>query len=140
MVATFSLTQSNLANVGSRFQAKLKPELNSPDSVSKKTSLYLTVNLSEFTFSLNKRLLKEIRQYLQVSIKRSDRTKAIAICTISKDNCKEYWYFLYVVSQAHKNTLCMHLNEWLFKSFSKAQVQAITLYFIRVNSVNANEF
>lgn len=87
--------------------------------------------------SLNERPLKEIRQHLQVSIKGSDRTKAIDIRAMSSDNRKDHRYFLFVASQAHENTLRVHLDEWLFKSFPKAQVQATTLYPIRVDSVNA---
>lgn len=134
MAATSSATQSNPANVGSGFQTKIKPGPNSPDSVSKKTSPYLAIDLLECTPSLNERPLKEIRQHLQASIKGSDRD----IRAMSRDKRKDHRYFLSIASQAHENTLRVHLDECLFQSFPKAQVQATILYPIRVDSVNAN--
>lgn len=56
MAASSSATQSNPANVGSGFQAKIQPGPNSPNSVSKRTSPYLAVDLSECTSHLTRDL------------------------------------------------------------------------------------
>ena len=45
---------------------------------------------------------------------------------------------MFVASQAHEDGLRMHLDDWLPKSFPKAQVQSTTFYPIRVDSVNAS--
>ena len=56
---------------------------------------------------------------------------------MSRDNRKDHRYFMFVTSQAQKDILRVHSDKWLFRAFSKAQIQATTLFFIRVNSVSA---
>ncbi|MCJ1345717.1 hypothetical protein MMC31_003926 [Peltigera leucophlebia] len=137
-MAAISSVQSSPANNNEESQTKVKLGSNLSVSSSKKTGPYLALDLSECTSSLNERPLKEIRQHLQASIKGLEQTKGIEICAMSKDNRKGHRYFLFVALQAHENALRVHLDEWLFKSFPKAQVQSTTFYPIRVDSVNAN--
>lgn len=105
---------------------------NQSSSSLKKSSPHLVVDLSECASSLNERPLKEIRQHLQASIKKSDRIKGIDIRAMSRR------YFVFVSSQAHEDGLRVHLDDWLPKSFPKAQVQSTKFYPIRVDSVNAS--
>lgn len=44
---------------------------------------------------------------------------------------------MFVKAQKEENALCNHLNNWLLRSFLKALVQSITVYSIKVDSVNA---
>lgn len=131
-MAATSSAQSSSANVNPG------QESSQSSSSSKNASPHLVLDLSECAPSLNERPLKEIRQHLQASIKRSDRTKGIEIRAMSRDNRKDHRYFVFVASQAHEDGLRMHLDDWLPKSFPKAQVQSTTFYPIRVDSVNAS--
>lgn len=64
----------------------------------KKTGLYIIIYLVEYEVSLNKRPLKKIYVYLQLSIKNSNHTKAIKIQVMSKDNWQNYCYFIFIAT------------------------------------------
>lgn len=118
MPATSS-AQSGPANMSSGLYVNPGQGSNQFSSSLKKASPYLVVDLSQCAPSLNERPLKEIIQHLQASIKRSDRTKDIAIRAMSRDSRKDHRYFVFVVSQAHEDGLRVHLDDWLPKSFQK---------------------
>ena len=134
MAATFS-AQSGPANMSSGVYVNPGQGSNQSNSSLKKSSPHLVVDLSECAPSLNERPLKEIRQHLQASIKRSDRIKGIEIRAMSRDNRKDHRYFVFVSSQAHEDGFRVHLDDWLPKSFPKAQVQSTTFYPIRVDII-----
>lgn len=74
-IAATSLAQPGFTNESTPSQGSSRPGFSRSDAVLKKTSPYLALNLSEYTSTLNKRPLKEIRQHLQPSIKVANRTK-----------------------------------------------------------------
>ncbi len=57
---------------------------------------------------------------------------------MSTDNRKDHRYFVFVTTQAQEELLRIHKDEWLLKAFPKAEIRAITLYPIGVDSVNAS--
>lgn len=98
----------------------------------------MILDLAQCAVSLNERPLKAIREHLQASLKASNQTKEIDIRAMSRDNRKDHRYFMFVTSQAQEDILRVHSDEWLFRAFPKAQIQATTLFPIRVDSVSAN--
>lgn len=84
-----------------------------------KSSPPIVLDLSQCTSSLNERPVKEIRMHLQASLKASDRTKAIDIRAMSRDNCKDHRYVVFVTTQVQEDALRVHIDEWLLKAFSK---------------------
>lgn len=71
MAAIFS-TQVSQANMGRSIYLNMWQKFD-PDSFSlKKSSSYLVISLSKYILSLNERLLKEIKPYLQILLKKSD--------------------------------------------------------------------
>lgn len=103
-----------------------------------KTSLHISLNLSQCAVFLNERPIKKIRNHLQASLKASKRTKAVDIQAMSRDNYKDHQYFVFVTTQAQVEILRIHKDEWLLKAFPKAEIQATTIYPITIDSVNAN--
>lgn len=103
-----------------------------------KTSLHISLNLSQRAVFLNERPIKKIRNHLQASLKASKRTKAVDIQAMSRDNCKDHQYFVFVTTQAQVELLRIHKDEWLLKAFPKAEIQATIPYPIIIDSVNAN--
>ena len=117
------------------------PKLRSSRSdivMEKKTSPHIVQDLSECASVLNERPLIEIRRHLQASIKASNRTKEIEIRAMSRYNRKDHRYLVFVTSQGEEDALRTHLDDWLYRSFPKAQVQSITFYPIRVDSLNTS--
>lgn len=78
MAATFS-AQLGFTNENTLSQRTLRLGFSQSDAVLNKTTPYLALDLSECTSTLNKRPLKEIRQYLQASIKAANRIKKVSI-------------------------------------------------------------
>ncbi len=76
--------------------------------------------------------------HIQALIKSTDCTKSVEIQAMSKDNCQDHRYFLFVAPQVEENLLCIHTDEWLLKALPGARIQATTFYPIRVDSVNAS--
>ena len=103
-----------------------------------KTSSHISLDLSQCAVSLNEKPIREIWNHLQDLLKASERTKAIYIRAISRDNRKDHRYFVFVTTKAQEELLQIHKYEWPFKDFPKDEIQATTLYPIRVQSVNAN--
>ncbi len=57
---------------------------------------------------------------------------------MSKDNRKNHQHFVFVTTQAQEELLRIHQDECLLNAFPKAEIQATTLYPIRVDSINAS--
>ncbi len=76
-----------------------------------KTSSHISLDLSQCAVSLNEKPIKEIRNHLQVLLKASERTKAIDIRAISRDNRKDHRYFVLVTTQAQEELLRIHKDE-----------------------------
>ena len=105
----------------------------------KKISPYIIIDLAEYEVFLNERLLKDIWIYLQLSIKNSNHTKAIEIQAMSRDNCQDHCYFIFVPIHVKKNLFRIHTDKWLSKILPRARVLATTFYPIRIDSVNVSK-
>lgn len=111
-MASTSTSHSGLIGAMSSSQStpKVRQSQISGNTINK-TSLHISLNLSQCAVSLNERPIKEIRYHLQVLLKASERTKAIDIRAKSRDNRKNYWYFVFVTTQAQEKLLQIHKDE-----------------------------
>lgn len=138
-MASTSASHSGLISVSNSSQTtpKVGKSQISASTVNK-TSSHISLDLLQCAVSLNERPIREIRNHLQALLKASERTKAIDIRAMSRDNRKDHRYFVLVTTQAQEELLRIHKDEWLLKAFPKAEIQATTLCPIRVDSVNAS--
>lgn len=110
MTATL-LAQPGSTDKNTSFQERSRLGFNWSNGILKKTSSYLALDLSECTSTLNKRLLKDIRKHLQTSIKVANQIKEVNIEAMSKDNCKDHYYFMFVASQIEKDAFYIYKNK-----------------------------
>lgn len=94
MAATFS-AQPSSTNKSIPSQESSRLGFSRSNAILKKTSLYLALDLLEYTSRRDERPLKEIRQHFQILIKAVNRTKEINIQTMSRDNRKDHCYFIF---------------------------------------------
>lgn len=74
--------------------------------------------------------MKAIQDHLQSLIKSSNQTKDVEIQAMSRDNCKDHSYFMFLTTHSQVNTLRVYLDEWLSKAFLKTHIQANILFLI----------
>ncbi len=138
-MASTSLSHSGLISAIGSSQSTPKVEQSQISaSIVNKTSSHISLDLSQCAVSLNEKPIRKIPNLLQALLKASEQTKAIDIRAMSRDNRKDHRYFVFVTTQAQEELLRIHKDEWLLKAFPKAEIQATTLYPMRVDCVNAN--